>query len=727
MTETDGYLSFTEHKGGVCKTTPFKSIAGGLAKSNPCQSAVMNPRKPIILCVDDEPANLELLENILIASGYEVISASNGKDALLKIKTRKIDLVLLDILMAEMNGFEVCREIKGSKEFANIPVIMITALTAKADRITSIEAGAEEFLSKPFDKTEVLARIKMLLKVKELEAALAQSEKHYRFTQSVINMILGESLENNSLEELLQKALNMILSIPWLSFESTGSIYLVENEPATLVMKAQSNLSGQVKKMCKQIPFGACLCGLAALNREIQFADHIDERHENRCEDMSPHGHYTAPILFGGRTLGVINIYLKEGVGRNQKEEDLLHSVANTLASIIVRRQGEDERAKLHTQLLQAQKMEAVGQLAGGVSHDFNNILTALMGYAHIMKMKMKEDDPLRSYADQILSLSDKAANLTQSLLSFSRKRIMNPEPVTLNEIIGRIDHLLSRIIGEDIQLQTMLSEEDPVVMADSGQIEQALMNLAANARDAMPEGGFLTIGTETIAIDNEFIKEHGFGKEGEYALIAVTDTGAGMDRETREKIFEPFFTTKEVGKGTGLGLSMVYGIIKQHEGHINVYSEPGRGTTFRIYLPLIETKVDKIKPEVIQPAETGTETVLLAEDESEVREFTKKMLEEYGYKVITAGSGQEAIDEFKAHKDKIRLLLLDVIMPNRNGKEAYDAIKKIAPDIKVLFMSGYPADIILKHDIIEKGFAYIEKPASPTKLLKKMREALGK
>jgi two-component system, cell cycle sensor histidine kinase and response regulator CckA len=385
------------------------------------------------------------------------------------------------------------------------------------------------------------------------------------------------------------------------------------------------------------------------------------------------------------------------------------------------------ERQKLKDQLLQAQKMEAVGQLAGGISHDFNNILTAMIGYGHLIKMKLKEDDPLKTYAEQILLLSDKAANLTKSLLAFSRKQIINPRPVDLNEVIKRIDHLLSRIIGEDIKLQALLSEKALIVMADPGQIEQVLMNLATNARDAMLEGGFLTIGMEKIAIDEEFIKEHGFGKEGAYALIAVTDTGAGMDRETREKIFEPFFTTKEVGKGTGLGLSMVYGIIKQHDGYINVYSEPGSGTTFRIYLPLIQGKADEIKPEVIQTIERGTEIVLLAEDQTEVREFTKKLLEEYGYKVITAGSGQEAIDEFKAHKDEIQLLLLDVIMPNKNGREAYEEIKKIRPDIKVLFMSGYPADIIHKHDIIEKGFAYIEKPASPTKLLRKIREALDK
>ena len=687
----------------------------------------MNTRNPVILCVDDEPVNCELLENVLVANGYEVISASNGKDALLKIKTLEIDLVLLDIIMPELNGFEVCREIKENKESMNIPVIMITALSEKGDRIKGIEAGAEEILFKPFDKTEVLARIKMLLKVKKLEAALAQSEKHYRVTQSVINMILSESLEDIPLELILQKVLNMILSIPWLSFESIGSIYLVEGEPGILSMKALYNLPKQLRKSCAYVPLGKCLCGKAAETGKIQFADHIDERHDICYEGMQPHGHYVVPILFGGRTLGVIDIYLKEGHIRNRQEEDFLLTIADTLAGIIVRKQGEEDKEKLHTQLLQAQKMEVVGQLAGGISHDFNNILTAMIGYGHLLKMKLKEEDPLRTYAEQVLLLSDKAANLTQSLLAFSRKQIINPRPVDLNEIIKRIDYLLSRVIGENIKLQTMVSGEALIVMADSGQIEQVLMNLASNARDAMPEGGVLTIGTEAVYIDHEFIREHGFGNEGQYALISLTDTGAGMDRETREKIFEPFFTTKEVGKGTGLGLSMVYGVIEQHEGYINVYSEPGSGTTFRIYLPLIKGKVEEIKPEVIQPVERGTEMILLAEDEEAIREFTKKMLEEYGYKVITAASGQEAIDEFKAHKDKIQLLLFDVIMPNRNGREAYEEIKKIRPDIKVLFMSGYPADIINKHGILEKGFAYIEKPASPTKLLKKIREALGK
>ena len=425
------------------------------------------------------------------------------------------------------------------------------------------------------------------------------------------------------------------------------------------------------------------------------------------------------------------------GVFHNRKKDGTLFwekvsisSVRDTSGAIthfLAVKEDITNQKSIEDQYRQSQKMEAVGQLAGGISHDFNNILTAIIGYAHLLKMKLQDDEKLRTYADHILSLSDRAATLTQSLLSFSRKQIMNPRPVNLNEIIRTVEKLLSRIIGENIKMRTVLSEKAPIAMADSGQLEQVLMNFVTNARDAMPEGGLLTIETETVDIDQGFIKQHGFGKEGQYVVISVTDSGTGMDKATIEKIFEPFFTTKEVGKGTGLGLSMVYGIIKQHDGYINVYSEPGKGTTFRIYLPLIPESIEKERdtPEVIHTLETGTETILLAEDESEVRLFTGKFLEEYGYKVIEAVDGDDAIGKFKLHTNKIQLVILDVIMPNRNGSEVYRAIKKIAPDIKVLFTSGYPAEHI--NGMIAEGSAFILKPVSPTKLLKKIREVLDK
>jgi PAS domain S-box-containing protein len=385
------------------------------------------------------------------------------------------------------------------------------------------------------------------------------------------------------------------------------------------------------------------------------------------------------------------------------------------------------ERKKLEEQLLQAQKMEAIGQLAGGIAHDFNNILTAIIGYGNLSKMEMSKDDPLRTYVTHILNSAERAANLTQSLLAFSRRQIINPKPVNLNEIIKVLEKLLSRLIGEDIELSTILSDKDLTVMADSTQIEQVLMNLATNARDAMPDGGSLTISTELVELDNEFIKAHGYGRSGFYALISVSDTGEGIDERTKDRIFEPFFTTKEVGKGTGLGLAMVYGIIKQHEGCINVYSGPDKGTTFKIYLPLIKLSVEEVRLADIPIIKGGTETILIAEDDAQVRGLIKEVLEGYGYRVMEAVDGDDAIKIFNENKDKIQLLFLDVVMPKKNGKEVYDEIKKIRPDIKAIFTSGYTTDIIHKKGIIEEGSNFILKPMLPDELLRKVRDVLDK
>jgi signal transduction histidine kinase len=394
---------------------------------------------------------------------------------------------------------------------------------------------------------------------------------------------------------------------------------------------------------------------------------------------------------------------------------------------IVERKQAEEEKKKLESQLLHSQKLEAVGQLAGGVAHDFNNILTAIIGYGDLMQLEMKEDDPLRIDIDHILSSAERAVHLIQSLLAFSRKQIINSQPVNLNEIVTSVGKLLLRVIGEDIKLKTVLAGEDITVMADSGQIEQVLMNLATNARDAMPEGGILSVETGHIEIDEEFTKAHGYGKPGKYAYISVTDSGEGMDEETRQRIFEPFFTTKEVGKGTGLGLSTVYGIIKQHDGFVDVYSKPGKGTKFKIYLSAIKAEVKEA--EITEPSsvQRGTETVLIAEDDESVRGLIKDILQRYGYRVIEAGDGEEAIEKYKEKEEEIDLLLLDVIMPKRKGKEVYEKVKEIKPDIKVLFLSGYSEGFLQKEGVLEKGLNLIFKPVAVNGLLRTVREVLDK
>ena len=384
------------------------------------------------------------------------------------------------------------------------------------------------------------------------------------------------------------------------------------------------------------------------------------------------------------------------------------------------------EHRKLEEQLRQAQKMESIGTLAGGIAHDFNNILTAIIGYGNLVLAEMTRDNPLRHDIDGIIEAADRAAYLTKGLLLFSRKQVSDRKTADINEIIRRVEKFLKRVIGEDIECATILDSRPLPVLADAHQLEQVLMNLATNARDAMPGGGVFSITSEQTELDADFVAIHSYGQPGPHVLLTVSDTGHGMDEQTRHRIFEPFFTTKEVGKGTGLGLAVVYGIIRQHDGFINVYSEPGRGTTFRIYLPLMAAAAatEEKKTEAEQPA-TGRETVLVAEDDATLRKLFRSILQRAGYTVIEAVDGEDAILKFMENKERINLLLFDIIMPKMSGKEAYDAIRQIAPGAKIIFASGYAPGIIRQKAVGEEELPIIFKPMSPRDLLKKMRMVL--
>jgi two-component system cell cycle sensor histidine kinase/response regulator CckA len=383
------------------------------------------------------------------------------------------------------------------------------------------------------------------------------------------------------------------------------------------------------------------------------------------------------------------------------------------------------ERKSLEKQLQHSQKMEAIGTLAGGIAHDFNNILTAITGFATLLKMHMDKDEQLTSYVEEILTGSDRAARLTRSLLTFSRKQEIKLKLTNLNEVISGVEKMLRRLIREDITLSTRLASEELVVMADAGQIEQVLINLAANARDAINENGMITIRSKLVELGQEFRMAHGYGKPGSYALLTFTDSGMGMDEKTRQRIFEPYFTTKEVDKGTGLGLSVAYGIIKQHNGFITCYSEPGRGTTFRVYLPVINLPAENRKSAPDLPLPKGNETILLAEDDTQTRRLSRMILENFGYRVFEAANGDEAVAQFIAHKDEISIVLLDVIMPRKNGKEAFRQMEQIKPGIKAIFISGYTADIFKKEDKFEEGTNFLSKPIMHKELLVTLRNLL--
>lgn len=387
----------------------------------------------------------------------------------------------------------------------------------------------------------------------------------------------------------------------------------------------------------------------------------------------------------------------------------------------IVRRQQSEE------QLVQAQKMEAVGQLAGGVAHDFNNILSAINGYAYLSMMKT-DDEAVRQGIEQVIELTRRAAGLTQSLLAFSRKQTVNLAVIDLNELMARFEKLIRRLLREDIELRLDCAAGALYVMADAAQIEQSLMNLVTNARDAMPSGGCLTLATSVRDVSGEFTGADGLPLHGKYAVISVSDTGTGIDAQTRTRIFEPFFTTKEVGKGTGLGLAMVYGIVRKHNGFIDVTSEPGRGTTFNIYIPsaglskVAEDSVIGMEDEIAG----GSETILLAEDDATLRKLFTATLGQYGYSIVEASDGADAVAKFAAHADDISLVILDGIMPRMNGKEAFISIRALRPDVKCLFVSGYAEDVFTKDGIPqEPTIAFLTKPVAPPVLLGKVREVL--
>ena len=387
------------------------------------------------------------------------------------------------------------------------------------------------------------------------------------------------------------------------------------------------------------------------------------------------------------------------------------------------RKRAEEERARLQAQLLQSQKMEAIGQLAGGIAHDFNNILTAVIGYGNLLEMEMQAEDPLHAYVEEILASSEKAVSLTQSLLAFSRKQTIDVKHHDVNDIISGVENLLKRLLSEDIDLKISLMTPGITIMADITQIQQVLINLATNARDAMPSGGMLSIEAGHVRPDDSFFRSH-HGKGSLYAMISVSDTGTGMDQQTRERIFDPFFTTKEVGKGTGLGLSIVYGIVKQHNGFISAYSERDAGSTFHIYLPAVEQKTGgrSPKPSLVKK---GSGTILLAEDNPEVRRLASNILTKTGYTVIEAADGQQAIDSFTAHQNSIDLVIVDVVMPRRNGRQVIEHVKALRPDAKVLLTSGYARDILSDKGISEAGLDFLAKPLSPHELLQKIQEMM--
>lgn len=510
--------------------------------------------------------------------------------------------------------------------------------------------------------------------------------------------LAGEVQERRDAEESLAYSENYLRSI-------------IENEPECVKILSRD---GRILEMNP--------AGLAMLE-----AANIEDVRGKSLTDFVPPEHHASlhglhEKLFGGmKGTAVFEVVGLRG-GRRWLET---HAVPfrddrNKDAAMLAVTRDITEHRKLESQLRHSQKMEAIGTLTGGIAHEFNNVLTAIIGYGELLRDEMDSNDPLKQYVDMINTSAERAANLTRSLLAYSRKQITHLEPVDINAMIPEMNVLISNLVPKNIELSTRLSAGELVVMADKAQLEQVLVNLVNNAVDAMPEGGSLSIRTGTI--------EHG-GERAEdshpQAFISVTDTGKGMDKATKEKIFEPFFTTKDVGKGTGLGLSLVYGMVKKHRGDIGVFSEPGTGTTFKIFLPLTEAvsplPVKEASAGTGRSPEGGTETILYAEDDPEVRDLISKVLVKAGYTIIQVADGKEAVGKFREHAGSIDLVLMDVVMPNKGGKDALDEISGISPGIKGIFISGYSPE----NTRIAPGANFISKPVQQRELLSKIREVL--
>jgi PAS domain S-box-containing protein len=386
------------------------------------------------------------------------------------------------------------------------------------------------------------------------------------------------------------------------------------------------------------------------------------------------------------------------------------------------------QRKRLEEQLLHAQKMEAVGRLAGGVAHDFNNMLTVISGYNRMILDELSTLDPLRGYAEEILKAADRAGALTNQLLAFSRRQIMQPRVINVNAVMIQTQKMLQRLIGEDIELILKLGTNVGNIKADPGHVEQAIVNLAVNARDAMPLGGHLVIETADVRLDENYARTHMGVKPGEFTMVAVSDDGHGMDAEIRRHIFEPFFTTKDKGKGTGLGLATVYGMIKQAGGDIWVYSELGQGSTFKLYFPRVSEPLSESNGgDAVLAKPSGGETILVVEDEQAVRDLTVRILRQVGYTILTASSGAEALEICQAHPGHIDLLLTDVVMPNMSGRQLADRVQVDRPKTKVLFLSGYTENTVVHHGVLDAGVDFLPKPFSRESLSRKLREVLAK
>jgi PAS domain S-box-containing protein len=646
-----------------------------------------------VLVVDDERLNRDLIVAMLSRERCEVTTAASGEEALAAVARRPPDLVVLDVMMPGMDGYEVARRLKRDAATRGIPVIILTALDDRPARLRGLEAGADDFLSKPVDHAELCMRVRNLLRLK------AYGDFHDRYIAALegevgsrtADVVESERLYRSTFDAAPVGVAHVGLDGRWLRV-NRRLCELLGYAPAELVGLAERDFAASEEPAGEADARRALAAG--ASDRAA-----VDERCYRRRD--------------GGFVWTRVNLSLhRDADGR----------AAHFIAVI----EDVTERRALEAQVRQAGKMDAIGQLASGVAHDFNNLLSVVISYSEMLAADLVPGDPVRADLDEIRGAGVRAADLTRQLLAFGRRQVLQPRVVDLNEVIAGMERMLRRLIGEDVELAATHLPGLRRVLVDPGQMEQVIMNLAVNARDAMPRGGRLTIETTEATLDAASAADVG-ARPGAHVVLSVTDTGVGMDGATQARIFEPFFTTKATGKGTGLGLSTVFGIVRQSGGSVAVSSEPGAGATFRVFLPAQarDAEVARAPAALGHAALRGAETVLLVEDDEHVRVLARAILRRCGYAVLEAQGGGDALLLCEQHAGAIDLLLTDVVMPRMRGPELAARLRPLRPAMRVLYMSGYTDDAALRDGVLDATIRFVQKPITPEALARAVREAL--
>ncbi|MEO8069933.1 MAG: response regulator [Acidobacteriota bacterium] len=646
-----------------------------------------------ILIVDDERHNRQLLEVMLGPEGFELLTANNGEDALAMVAQRPPDLILLDIMMPGMDGYQVADRIKSNVATQNIPIIMITALDHRPARMLGLSSGAEDFLTKPVDRAELCVRVRNLLRLK------AYGDHFDKYSQTLAKEV---TLRTDDLVESEARFRQLA--------ETIREVFFLVDPRITQVLYVSPAFEVIYGRSCESLYTDPGIW---------RAAIHADDR-DRVFREIMPQG---TLVLFDVE----YQIVRPDGSERAIRARGFpIYNDRGEIYRFAGIAEDITERRTLEAQIRQASKMDAIGQLASGVAHDFNNLLTVILGFTELLRAEPTIVGQQREDLGEILKAAKGAAGLTKQLLAFSRQQVLHATPIDINALISDMTVMLGRLIGGATTIELSLAPALSLALGDRGQLEQVVMNLVINARDAMTDGGSVTI--ETANVDLERSPFHAAAVvEGPYVMIAITDTGTGMTDETRRHLFEPFFTTKEKGKGTGLGLSTTYGIVKQSKGYIWVYSELGRGTTFKVYLPRAAATVDpmQVTPLSTPMARRASGTVLLVEDEMGVRRLSKRILDDAGYHVLEAQSADEAEALFDQHAGAVDLIVTDVIMPGCGGPELVGRLKIKAPALRVLYMSGYTEKAAARQSGIDLGMPFVQKPFTAAAFMRQVRAAL--